>query len=210
MKLAKVVPVYKKDDKLDCNNYRPISLLPSLSKIFEKLVHQKLPLFLEKNKQLYQFQFGFRSKHSTSHALISLTEKIRAALDKNPFACGVFIDLRKAFDAVNHNILISKLEYYDNRGIPLAWFKSYLHNRFQYVSVNGTDSELLLIKHGVPQGSILGPLIFLLYINSLHKAIIFSKIHYFADDTNFLYESHSLKDINRKINYDMSRVTRWL
>ena len=100
MKLAKVVPVYKRDNKLDCSNYRPISLLPNLSKIFEKLVPQKLNLFLEKNTQLYQFQFGFRSKDSTSHALISLTEKIRAALDKNFFACGVFIDLRKAFDTV--------------------------------------------------------------------------------------------------------------
>ena len=86
MKLARVVPLYKKDDKLDCNNYRPISLLPNLSKIFEKLVHQKLTLFLDNNKQLYQFQFGFKSKHSTSHALISLTEKICAALDKNLFA----------------------------------------------------------------------------------------------------------------------------
>ena len=86
----------------------------------------------------------------------------------------------------------------------------YLQNKFQYISVNGTDSELLLIKHGVPQGSILGPLIFWLYINDLRKAISFSKIHYFADDTNFLFENPFLKDINRKINYDMSRVTHWL
>ena len=95
-------------------------------------------------------------------------------------------------------------------GILLAWFKSYLHNRFLYVSVKGTDSELLLIKHGVPEGSILGSLLFLLYINNLHNAITFSKIHHFPDDRNFLYESPSLKDINRKINYDMSRVTHWL
>ena len=104
MKLAKVVPAYyEKDDKLNCNNHRPISLLPNLSKIFEKLVHQKLTLFLEKNKQLYQFQFAFRSKYSTSHALISLTEKAHDALDKNIFACGVFIHLSKAFNTVNHN-----------------------------------------------------------------------------------------------------------
>ena len=105
-------------------------------------------------------------------------------------------------------MLSSKLEHYCILEIPLAWFKSkfYLHNRFQYISVNVTDSELLLIKHGV-QGSILGPLLFLLYVNNLHKAITFLKIHHFADDTNFLYESPSQKDINRKINYDMSRVT---
>ena len=133
MKLAKVVSVYKKDNKLDCNNYRPISLLSNLSKIFEKLVLQKLVLFLEKNKQLYQVQFGFRSKHSTSHALINLTKKMRSALDKNLFACRVFIDLHKAFDTVNHNILISNLEYCAIRGIPLAWFESYLHNRFQNI-----------------------------------------------------------------------------
>ena len=112
MKLAKVICVYyKKDDKqlqqlvLDCNNYRPISLLPNLSKIFEKLVHQKLTLFLEKNEQLYQFQFAFRSKHSTPYALISLTEKIHDALDKNLYTCRVFIDLSKAFDTINHNIV---------------------------------------------------------------------------------------------------------
>ena len=113
MKLAKGVRVYyKKDDKqqlqqlvVDCNNYIPISLLPNLSKIFEKLVHQKLTLFVEKNEQLYQFQFAFRSKHSTPHALISLTEKIHDALDKNLFTCRVFIDLSKAFDTINHNIV---------------------------------------------------------------------------------------------------------
>ena len=113
MKLAKGVRVYyKKDDKqqlqqlvVGCNNYIPISLLPNLSKIFEKLVHQKLTLFVEKNEQLYQFQFAFRSKHSTPHALISLTEKIHDALDKNLFTCRVFIDLSKAFDTINHNIV---------------------------------------------------------------------------------------------------------
>ena len=205
MKLDKVVPVYKTEDKLDCNSYRPTSFLPSLSRIFEKLVHQILTLFLEKNKRLYQFQFSLKSKHSTSHALISLT-----ALEKNLFPCGVFVDLRKAFDTVHHTISISKLEYYGIRRIPLAWFKSYLQNRFQYISVNGTDSELLMIKYGVPQGWILGLLLFLLYMNNLHKEITFSKIHHFTDDTNFLYERPTLKVSNRTINYDLSRTTHWL
>ena len=206
MKLDKVVPVYKTEDKLDCcNSYRPTSFLPNLSRIFEKLVHQILTLFLEKNKRLYQFQFSLKSKHSTWHALISPT-----ALEKNLFPCGVFIDLRKAFVTVHHTISISKLEYYGIRRIPLAWFKSYLQNRFQYISVNGTDSELLMIKYGVPQGWILGLLLFLLYMNNLHKEITFSKIHHFTDDTNFLYERPTLKDSNRKINYDFSRTTHWL
>ena len=141
---------------------------------------------------------------------MSLTEKICAAFDKNPFECGVFIDLRKTFDTLNRNILIPILEYYVAHGIPLAWFKNYLQNRFQYMSVHGTDSELLFIKYGVSQKSILGQLLFLPRINDLHKTITFSKIHRFTDDTNFLYESPSLIDMNRKIYYDMSRVTHWL
>ena len=141
---------------------------------------------------------------------MSLTEKICAAFDKNPFECGVFIDLRKTFDTLNRNILIPILEYYVAHGIPLAWFKNYLQNRFQYMSVHGTDSELLFIKYGVSQKSILGQLLFLPRINDLHKTITFSKIHHFTDDTNFLYERPTLKDSNRKINYDLSRTTHWL
>ena len=109
---------------------------------------------------LSEFQFGFRSKHSTSHVLVSITEKIREALDTGHFACGIFIDLQKAFDTVDHNILISKLEYYGVRGTAKNWFSSYLHKRKQFVTINGFNSSLNDMNFGVPQGSVLGPLYF--------------------------------------------------
>ena len=134
MKFAIVVSIHKKDDTLDCNNYRPISLLPNISKVFEKLIKNRLSKFLEKNKCLFSRQFGFRNKHSTTHALIDLTETIRKAIDDNEFACGVFLDFKKAFDTVNHGILLKKLEHYGVRGHALKWFTSYLTGRKQYTN----------------------------------------------------------------------------
>ena len=116
LKLSKTIPVFKKGSKLDVSNYRPISLLSNINKIFEKLMHGRVYKFLEENKSLYSLQFGFRSKHSTAHALIQITEKIKNALDNGNHACGVFIDLQKAFDTVNHDILVDKLSYYGIRG----------------------------------------------------------------------------------------------
>ena len=128
---------------------------------------------------------------------------IRNALDNGNFACGVSIDLQKAFDTVNH-ILPSKLNHYGVRGVAFDWFKSYLSNRTQYTTISNERSEIQTIKYGVPQGSILGPLLFLIYINDFSRSIKNSKIHHFADDTNLLYASSSLKDINKKINFDLS------
>ena len=132
---------------------------------------------------------------------------IRNALDNGKFACGVFIDLQKAFDTVNHDILLSKLNHYGIRGVAFDWFKSYLSDRTQYVTINNERSEIQTIKYGVPQGSILGPLLFLIYINDLSRSIKNSKIHHFADDANLLYASSSLKDINKKINFDLSNAS---
>ena len=159
-------------------------------------MYSRLYRFLNLYNCLSELQFGFRAKHSTSHALVSITEKIHEALDTGNFACGVFIDLQKAFDTVDHSILVSKLEYYGARGIVKQWFSSYLNNRKQFVTMNGYRSSLNIIKFGVPQGSVLGPLLFLIYINDLNVSVKNSMVHHFADDTNLLYINKSLNRVS--------------
>ena len=193
-KLAKVIPVYKKDSKLDFSNYRPISLLSNLDKILEKLMYTRIVKFFN---LFYLLQFGFRQNYSTTHALISLTETIRKCLDEEKLACGIFVDLQRAFDTVEHDILLTKLEHYGVRGLVNDWFKSYLSDRKQFVSINGHDSNLVSLLYGVPQGSVLGPLLFLIYINDLNQAIKFCKVHHFADDTNLLHFSKSITRLKK-------------
>ena len=143
LKTAKVVSVFKKDSKLDYSNYLTISLLSNIEKILEKLKYKRLYTFLN-NNNIYNLQFGLRQQYFTSHALINITQNIRKALDDGNIGCGVFADLQKAFDTVDHQILLAKLNHYGIRGVPNDWFKSYLSNRNQYVSINGFDSGLLV------------------------------------------------------------------
>ena len=194
LKIAKVIPIHKKQSKVDYTNYRPISLLSNIEKIIAKLMYKRLSNFLDINNLIYSFQFGFRSKYSTTHALINLTESIRQSLDEGSFGCGIFVDLQKAFDTVDHKILLHKLDYYGIRGICNDWIKPYLSDRNQFVSINGYNSYLMPVGCIVPQGSVLGPLLFLIYINDLHKAIQYCKVHHFADDTNLFHTSKSVKN----------------
>ena len=165
---------------------------------------------LEKSKCLFSKQFSFRNKHSTTHALIDLTETIRKALDNDEFACGVFLDFKKAFDTVNHKILLKKLERSGVRGHAVKWFSSYLPERKQYTSVNNMNSQIDDISYGVPQGSVLDPLLFLIYINDLNNAIKFSCIRHCTDDTNILYRNKSLRKLNQRIHFDLRNINEWL
>ena len=169
-------------------------------------MHERVYTFLEYHKCIYELQFGFRAGHSTTHALLDLTEDIRKNIDNNLFTVGVFIDLQKAFDTVDHNILLEKLNHYGVRGKANEWFRSYLNNRKQFVSISGQNSSLMEMKYGVPQGSVLGPLLFLVYINDLNQAIKYSKTRHFADDTNLLISNSSLKQLKKHLNKDLKTL----
>ena len=210
LKLAKITPIFKKGLRDDIDNYRPISVLPVFSKIFDKIMYKRLYHYLEFHHILYPLQFGFREQYSTSHALISISELIRKSIDDREFGCGIFIDLRKAFDTVNHSILLSKLNHYGIRGNVLNWFQSYLSNREQFVCVNGHNSSSLTVSCGVPHGSVLGPLLFLLYVNDLPNSSNLLKFHLFADDTNIYFSSNDLSYLQETINNELLSVAEWM
>jgi len=182
LKEAKIIPIFKAGDKSQCSNYRPISILPFFSKIFEKIIYKRLKSYLNTINIPSKNQFGFQEKCSTYMALANAYEHLTDAADNKLYSIGVFIDLCKAFDTVDHDILLSKLRAYGVRGKPLDLLTSYLSNHLQRVSDNNVLSDPLQISCGVPQGSILGPLLFLVYVDDMQYCSTLLKLFLFADD----------------------------
>ena len=211
LKIAKATSVFKTDDVNELENYRPISVLPCFSKILERIMYNRLFKYLKTNEILYKKQFGFQEGHSAEHAIIQLIDQINNCFEKNHFTLGIFIDLKKAFDTVDHAILIKKkLKHYGIKGNNLRWFENYLENRKQYITYETTKfTTFENITCGVPQGSILGPLLFLLYINDLPKV---SNILYpimFADDTNLFYSHHNIEELFTTVNKELQKLGDW-
>jgi len=209
MKVAKVCPVYKAGDKGEFTNYRPISILTTFSKIFEKIIAIRLTSFIDKNNIFSNSQFGFRKNHSAYMSLMKLYDKITQAIDNNEYCIGIFIDLSKAFDTLNHDILLKKLEFYGIRDLPNLLLKSYLMNRKQYVLFNNITSTRECINCGVPQGSILGPLLFLIYVNDMPNICRKLLFMLFADDTSILYSNSDIMQLMNTINSELINLSDW-
>ena len=220
MKIAKVIPIYKKGNHLEVSNYRPISLLPVLSKCLESIMFNRLNSYINKYNLISPSQFGFQKGKSTVDAILSFLDKLNDHLD-NKHVISVFCDLSKAFDCVNHKLLLTKLNKIGIRGIALKWFQSYLEGRLQYTVVKKytkTGNETLTtesasnvenIKRGVPQGSILGPLLFTIYINDLPKINTNSDYILYADDTNILFSDIHMETLESKFESIMNSTSTW-
>ena len=210
LKVAKVIPLFKSNDPMVFSNYRPASVLPLFSKIFERLMYNRLLSFVNKCKLLYEYQFGFRCGLSPELALTCLVDKISNALENGEYVLGLFLDFSKAFDTVNHDILFEKLEYLGIRGIPLMWCKSFLSDREQYVVYNDTSSSRKKVTCVVPQGSILGPLVFLLYINDLSRVSDVLFLLLFVDDSNLFLSGKCPERLIEQMNNEMEKNIDWL
>ena len=209
LKIAQVVPIHKSGNTNDISNFRPISLLPIFSKVLEKIVHIRLYNYLKVYNIISDNQYGFLPGLSTESALSEFTKFTYCSMNNNNKTAAIFLDISKAFDSVDHDILLNKLSSIGIRGLGLNWFTSYLKNRKQFVKLDNYNSKLLNIKTGVPQGSILGPLLFLLYINDFCKLTLHGKIITYADDTVILYSCTNLQNLQNSMNEDLLVIKNW-
>ena len=213
LKIAKVIPLFKAENEHLFNNYRPISLLPTISKIFEKIMFNQIFTYFQTNRLFYNSQYGFREAHSTELASLELIDFIIEQIDDNKLPICTFIDLSKAFDTLDHDILLYKLKHYGFCNESLNLIESYLKDRYQYTDVDGTKSDHLNIKTGVPQGSILGPLLFIIYVNDLPNASNIFKTTIYADDTTLSTTLCSKNNNNHSaatINEHLNKISDWL
>ena len=209
LKSAKVMPIYKKNSKMEACNYRPISILNTLSKLFERIVYQQLNAYLQTHQLLYEHQSGFRSSYSTETCLIYLTDFIKQEQDKGNYVGMVLLDLQKAFDTVNHKIMLQKLEAIGLHESAIAWFNSYLYGRQQSVEIGEAISNPMTVTCGVPQGSILGPLLFLIYINDIYTAVR-CKLLLYADDSALLVSGKDTQLIQESLSSELEAAREWL
>lgn len=209
LKIAKITCVYKSGDKKLFSNYRPISVLPAFSKIIEKIVANKLYDHLESNRLLTDMQFGFRRVLSTVDAVQHLTDTLYDCFDEGDVAVGAFIDLTKAFDTLDRNKLLIKLERYGVKGRELNWFKSYFNDRHQYVRYGNVESQLKPINVGTPQGSIVGPLTFIIFINDIVRCSNMVKFVLFADDTSVVCKAKTAREAVMTMNNELCNVNKW-
>ena len=209
LKIARITPIHKSGDLTDPSNFRPISSLPYISKVYEKLMTNRILSFCNKYSIVYRKQFGFQPGLSTSNALIELTEQIYESLNNKNHQFTILIDIKKAFDSVNQNILLEKLSSYGFRGVPLAWFESYLSDRQCYMEVDSVRSNTRIFNVGIPQGSILGPILFLLYVNCLPRiSEIFNTLLY-ADDTTMSSSGHDVRQLTDLTNTELTKLVDW-
>jgi retron-type reverse transcriptase len=202
--------LFKSGEKSNCNNYRPISILPTVRKIIERSVHFQFYDYLQENKLLSIRQFGFRRNRSTSSALLQFTDELLMNMDRGKVSGVIYLDLKKAFDTINHAILLQKLKWIGVDSKSLQWFQSYLSHHTQKTVVNNCYSNQCKVSIGVPQGSVLGPLLFLVYINDLSSCLHHTQASLFADDTAIYCVASTPSELQTKLNEDLIHLKSWL